>query len=99
MQQSDHLGLVAIVDMLLAVESAQLIETNAIGPIPDAPLTAKVRSLARPVPVTLEGPLGDGASTRIRFETPEFGVAPGQAAVIYAGERVIGGGWIENTST
>ena len=50
-----------------------------------------------PVPVTLEGPLGDGASTRIRFSQPEFGVAPGQAAVIYAGERVIGGGWIETT--
>ncbi|HCS16927.1 MAG TPA: hypothetical protein DIW45_03220, partial [Erythrobacter sp.] len=31
------------------------------------------------------------------FADPEFGVAPGQAAVIYAGERVIGGGWIEAT--
>ncbi|MDJ0978385.1 MAG: tRNA 2-thiouridine(34) synthase MnmA [Erythrobacter sp.] len=84
---------------MLAVESAELIETNAIGTLPDAPLTAKVRSLAKPVPVTLEGPLGDGASTRIRFETPEFGVAPGQAAVIYAGERVVGGGWIDTTTS
>jgi tRNA-specific 2-thiouridylase len=24
-------------------------------------------------------------------------VAPGQAAVIYAGDRVVGGGWIEGT--
>ena len=30
---------------------------------------------------------------------PEYGVAPGQAAVIYAGERVVGGGWIEATET
>ncbi|UIP08282.1 tRNA 2-thiouridine(34) synthase MnmA [Erythrobacter sp. SDW2] len=82
---------------MLAVSSATLIETNRIGPLPDAPLTAKVRSLARPVPVTLEGPLGDGATTRIRFATPEYGVAPGQAAVLYAGDRVVGGGWIEAT--
>ena len=84
---------------MLAVESADLIETNAIGDIPDSGLTAKVRSLAKPVPVTLEGPLGDGAATRIRFATPEFGVAPGQAAVIYAGERVVGGGWIDATTS
>jgi len=33
----------------------------------------------------------------IRFATPEYGVAPGQAAVLYAGDRVIGGGWIAGT--
>ena len=58
-------------------------------------LSAKARPLAKPVPVTLDGPLGAGLATTIRFAEPEFGVAPGQAAVIYAGERVIGGGWIE----
>ncbi len=83
---------------LLAVESAELIETNAIGQVSaDTALTAKVRSLAKPVPITLEGSLGDGASTRICFAQPEFGVAPGQAAVIYAGDRVVGGGWIDST--
>ncbi|OBV10691.1 tRNA 2-thiouridine(34) synthase MnmA [Erythrobacter dokdonensis] len=82
---------------MLAVSAARLTETNRIGPLPDEPLTAKVRSLAKPVPVTLEGPLGDGAATSIRFAAPEFGVAPGQAAVIYAGERVVGGGWIDST--
>ena len=83
---------------MLAVSSARLIETNRIGPLPDAGLTAKVRSLAKPVPVTLEGPLGGGAATTIRFAQPEYGVAPGQAAVIYAGERVVGGGWIDGTT-
>ena len=82
---------------MLAVTAAHLIETNRIGPIPDTPLTAKVRSLAKPVPITLEGSLGDDAPATIRFADPEHGVAPGQAAVIYAGERVIGGGWIEST--
>jgi tRNA-specific 2-thiouridylase len=82
---------------LLAVGAALIVETNRIGPLPDVPLTAKVRSLAKPVPVTLEGPLGDGTAATIRFASPEYGVAPGQAAVLYAGERVVGGGWIDST--
>jgi tRNA-specific 2-thiouridylase len=82
---------------LLAVGAARITQTNRIGPLPDAPLTAKVRSLARPVPVVLEGPFGGGANVTMRFAEPEFGVAPGQAAVLYAGERVVGGGWIEAT--
>ncbi|EAQ28442.1 tRNA (5-methylaminomethyl-2-thiouridylate)-methyltransferase [Erythrobacter sp. NAP1] len=85
---------------MLGVESAEVIETNRIGAIPDgAQLTAKVRSLAKPVPVTLEGDLGDGATVTLHFEQPEFGVAPGQAAVIYADDRVIGGGWINATTS
>ena len=82
---------------MLAVGAARLVETNRIGPLPDSPLTAKVRSLARPVPVTLEGPLGEGRPTRIVFAEPEYGVSPGQAAVLYAGDRVVGGGWIDAT--
>ncbi|HEX9806992.1 MAG TPA: tRNA 2-thiouridine(34) synthase MnmA [Alteraurantiacibacter sp.] len=86
---------------MLAVGAARIAATNRIGPLPpeerDEPFTAKVRSLAKPVPVALEGPVGDGAEMRIRFLSPEYGVAPGQAAVLYAGERVVGGGWIEET--
>lgn len=83
---------------MLAVSAARIIETNRIGPLPQGvELTAKVRSLAKPVPVTLDGPLGEGADTVIRFAAPEYGVAPGQAAVIYAGDRVVGGGWIDST--
>ena len=86
---------------LLAVGAARLVETSRIGPSPTdgfggESLTAKVRSLARPVPVTLDGVLGEGTAT-IRFAVPEYGVAPGQAAVLYAGERVVGGGWIAAT--
>jgi tRNA-uridine 2-sulfurtransferase len=82
---------------LLAVSAARIVETNRIGPLPDAPLTAKVRSLAKPVPITLEGSFGEGADCTIRFVGPEYGVAPGQAAVLYAGDRVLGGGWIDAT--
>jgi tRNA-specific 2-thiouridylase len=88
---------------LLAVSAARLIETNRIGEMPSGPLTAKVRSLAKPVPVRLDNnsfgasSFGGGSEAMIRFATPEYGVAPGQAAVLYAGERMIGGGWIEET--
>lgn len=82
---------------MLAVGSARLVETNRIGPVPDAPLSAKVRSLAKPVPVALEGQLGGDGTATIRFTQPEYGVAPGQAAVLYAGERIVGGGWIDGT--
>ena len=84
---------------LLAVTAATVVETNRIGALPDAPLTAKVRSLSKPVPVTLDGAIGGGANIRIVFETPEYGIAPGQAAVIYAGDRVVGGGWIDATES
>ncbi len=47
------------------------------------------RSPPTPARVTLEG---DRA--RVEFETPVRGVAPGQAAVVYDGPRVLGGGWI-----
>ena len=82
---------------LLAVGAARIVETNRIGPLPQTQLTAKVRSLAKPVPVTLDGSLGDGADCTVRFASPEYGVAPGQAAVIYAEDRVVGGGWIDST--
>jgi tRNA-specific 2-thiouridylase len=33
----------------------------------------------------------------VRFAKPEYGVAPGQAAVLYDGTRLLGGGWIAET--
>ncbi len=73
----------------LAVEAAVLTGLNMLGQL-DGPLTAKVRSMAKPVPARL---IGD----RLVFDAPEFGVAPGQAAVLYDGKRVLGGGWIAAT--
>ena len=74
----------------LAVELARLSGVNWLAEGQRDDLNVKVRSLARPVPARFDGEW-------VRFETPEYGVAPGQAAVIYAGERVLGGGWIEET--
>ncbi len=74
----------------LAVSSARLSEINLIGSDYGGPVSAKVRSMAKPVPARLDG-------TWLSFDAPEYGVSPGQAAVFYGGERVIGGGWIEET--
>ncbi len=73
----------------LAVEAAHLEVMNVLGPLGGA-LTVKVRSMAQPVPARM---IGD----RLAFDTPEYGVAPGQAAVLYDGDRVLGGGWIAAT--
>jgi len=74
----------------LAVSAACLADINWIGEGQREGLTAKVRSLAKPAPVRFDG-------EAIHFLQPEFGVAPGQAAVLYDGDRVLGGGWIEAT--
>ena len=74
----------------LAVAAARIGEVNWLGGAYRGPLTAKIRSMAKPVPARFDG-------TTLAFDTPEYGVAPGQAAVFYAGGRVMGGGWIEET--
>ena len=53
-------------------------------------ISIKVRSLAPTVPATCEGDW-------VAFSAPEYGVAPGQAAVAYDGTRLLGGGWISET--
>jgi len=74
----------------LAVSAARLSDINWLGRDFTGPLSAKVRSMAKPVPARLDG-------ERLIFDAPEYGVAPGQAAVLYAGDRVLGGGWIAAT--
>ncbi len=37
----------------------------------------------------------DDSSFRVQFDDPQFALTPGQAAVVYAGTEVLGGGWIE----
>ena len=53
----------------------------------------KLRSAQKPVPATVHR-LPDGTA-RVELHAPEIGVAAGQACVFYAGERVLGGGWID----
>jgi tRNA-specific 2-thiouridylase len=55
------------------------------------PVMARVRSTRPPAPARV---YGDQGRYWVELETPERGVAPGQACVFYDGERVLGGGWI-----
>jgi tRNA-uridine 2-sulfurtransferase len=52
----------------------------------------KVRSTAAAVPCRVVRSFAD--TLEVRFDNAQGGVAPGQAAVLYEGERVVGGGWI-----
>ena len=58
-------------------------------------VTAKVRSTRPGVPARVY--LEEGGHARIILAEPEAGVSPGQAAVFYDGERLLGGGWINGT--
>ncbi len=73
----------------LAVEAMRVADWNWLGE-DQREVSVKVRSLAPAVAAVR-------ADEWIRFATPEFGVAPGQAAVVYEGTRLLGGGGIAAT--
>jgi tRNA-specific 2-thiouridylase len=52
----------------------------------------KVRARHQAVPATV---VADGTTAHIEFAEPVAAITPGQAAVVYAGDRVLGGGWID----
>ena len=58
-----------------------------------ARVTAKIRHSRRDCPATVE-PLGEGR-VRVRFDEPQRACAPGQSAVFYQGDAVLGGGFLE----
>lgn len=63
---------------------------------PDRPFEAevKIRYRTAAVPATVQ-PLGPHRF-HVRFHRPCYAVAPGQAAVCYQNDRVLGGGWIDS---
>lgn len=68
---------------------------NWLVDVPPGPFAAevKIRYRSPSVPATVEALPGE--RFRVLFHGPCLGVAPGQAAVCYQGDRVLGGGWIE----
>jgi tRNA-specific 2-thiouridylase len=59
-------------------------------------VTVQIRYRAAAVPATLIPQASDqGGRVKIVFDEPQFGVTPGQAAVWYDGDCVLGGGIIE----
>ena len=73
----------------------RLIEMNWLGGgVPESGLRvqARLRSAQPPQDATFR--LQADGNGLIELDEPTFGVAPGQAGVIYDGRRVLGGGWI-----
>ena len=66
------------------------------APVPaDKPMQvcAKIRHRHEPAAATLRA-IGDGR-VEVCFDSPQRAVTPGQSAVFYQGDVVVGGGWIE----
>jgi tRNA-specific 2-thiouridylase len=79
----------------LAVQSVRLREINWLGmPVSSQKIQVKYRSTMELIPATLL--LSDDGVEAV-FDELQFGIAKGQACVVYDGTRVLGGGWINET--
>jgi tRNA-specific 2-thiouridylase len=76
-------------------------EINWLGPPltggEGVPVSAKLRSTQPPVPATLY-PGTTSEQAELMLAEPAGAVAPGQAAVLYDGSRLLGGGWIRRAT-
>lgn len=77
----------------LYTDTVRLAEMHYIGKAPAAPFraTAKLRYRQREEAVSV---YPDGAGATLVFDTPQRAPTPGQSAVLYDGEYVLGGGEI-----
>lgn len=57
-------------------------------------VAVKLRSAMPAVPATVTPGAPAGGDALVTLDDPQYGIAPGQAAVVYDGTRVLGGGWI-----
>jgi len=80
----------------LAVSAMRIEDMNWLGEAQSL-VSAKVRSMAPPVSARIKPAPAEAGGDWVMFDKPEFGVAPGQAAVFYDGSRLLGGGWIAET--
>jgi tRNA-specific 2-thiouridylase len=82
-------------DAELRSESCEVRDVNWISfAVLEAPMraTVKIRHRHEPAAATIE-PF-DATSARVTFDVAQRAITPGQAAVFYSGEVVLGGGWI-----
>ncbi len=80
----------------LACAAFRIRDLNWIGdgdaPADGARVAIKVRSAMAPVPAAVRP--GEDGGAEVVPDQPIVGVAPGQACVMYDGDRLVGGGWI-----
>jgi tRNA-uridine 2-sulfurtransferase len=81
----------------LSETRVSLSDLNWLKTVPPSPagvrVAAKLRSAQPPAPATLF-PGAAAGEAELVLDMPADAVAPGQAAVLYDGARVLGGGWI-----
>lgn len=78
----------------LARDIIKINDCNWLADIPDNGLNieVKLRSVSKTAPAKLYVTAENKAE--IHLHSPQYGIAPGQAAVCYKGVHVLGGGWI-----
>jgi tRNA-specific 2-thiouridylase len=81
--------------LLRATMKVNSVNWISIAP-PAAPVRGeiKIRNKHAAAPATIT-PASDSARVEVHFDEPQRAVTPGQGAVFYAGDLVLGGGWIE----
>jgi tRNA-uridine 2-sulfurtransferase len=76
---------------------AQRVNLISISDPPDRMrVTVKIRHKHQPATAVIESSGRD--QILVNFDEPQRAVTPGQAAVFYDGDLVVGGGWIESSS-
>ncbi|MBX9603480.1 MAG: tRNA 2-thiouridine(34) synthase MnmA [Bryobacteraceae bacterium] len=81
-------------DLLRATLTARDVNWISLAPIA-APVRAKVKIRNKHIPADATLVPMAGGRVEVRFDDPQRAVTPGQAAVFYSGDLVLGGGWIE----
>lgn len=66
---------------------------------PTSPLACQAKIRYRHDPAAASVVVTAGEGVLVRFAEPQSAVTPGQAVVLYDGERVLGGGWIEKAGS
>ncbi|BBO81362.1 tRNA-specific 2-thiouridylase MnmA [Desulfosarcina ovata subsp. sediminis] len=81
----------------LTTDRCRVRDMNWIHDTPSAPLAVqtRIRYRHRAVPAAVT-PVGRDKAW-VRFDVPQAAVTPGQGAVFYRGDEVIGGGWISDS--
>jgi tRNA-specific 2-thiouridylase len=79
----------------LARKILHLKDCNWLAGVKDGPVLVKFRSTMKPVAAQLIRK--NNAEADIHLAESHYGISPGQAAVLYEGNRMMGGGWITGT--
>ncbi len=74
--------------------ACRVVEINWIAPVPTVPsrMSVKIRYRHKALPATVVP--SANRTAQIRFNRPQVAITPGQGAVFYQGDEVLGGGWI-----